>query len=104
MGNRPLDATGFDWDDANVSKIWEKHGVSAAECEEVFFNRPLLSGPDEKHSGREARYYVLGQTDSVRPLFLAFTVRRGLIRVVTARTMSRKEREVFASHEEEEDS
>ena len=103
MGRGPLDATGFEWDDANLSKIWEKHGVSAAECEEVFFNSPLLSGPDERHSGREVRYYVLGQTDSRRQLFIVFTHRRGLIRVVTARDMSRREREVFASHEEEEE-
>jgi uncharacterized DUF497 family protein len=95
MGKGPLDATGFDRDDANLSKIWEKHGVSAAECEEVFFNSPLVSGP--------ARYCVLGQTDSRRLLFIVFTFRSGLIRVVTARDMSRREREVFVSHEEKEE-
>ena len=31
--------TGFDWDEGNLLKNWEKHGVTAAECEEVFFNR-----------------------------------------------------------------
>lgn len=104
MARGPLNATGFEWDDANAAKIWEKHGVSAAECEEVFLNSPILSGPDEQHSGQEARHYVLGQTDTGRLLFIVFTFRRGLIRVVTARDMSRKEREVFASHEEEEGS
>lgn len=103
MGKGPLDATGFDWDDANSSKVWEKHGVSVAECEEVFFNSPLLSGPDKKHSGQEARYYVVGQTDSRRRLFIVFTLRTELIRVVTARDMSRREREVFVSHEEKEE-
>ena len=34
--------TGFDWDENNREKIWEKHQVLAGECEEVFFNLPLL--------------------------------------------------------------
>jgi len=33
--------TGFDWDDGNARKN-DKHGVSAAEAEEVFFRQPLL--------------------------------------------------------------
>lgn len=103
MVKGPLDATGFDWDDGILSKMWEKHGVSAAECEEVFFNSPIVSGPDEKHSGQEIRYCVLGQTDSRRRVFIVFTLRRELIRVVTARDISRREREVFVSHEEKEE-
>ena len=103
MKKGPLDATGFDWDDANLMKNWEKHEVSASECEQVFFNSPLLTGPDEKHSEKEARHYVLGQTDSIRLLFIVFTLRRGLIRVVSARDMSKREREAFESHEEDEE-
>ena len=98
----PLNAEGFDWDDANLLKIWEKHRVSAAECEQVFFNSPLVTGTDEKHSGKENRYFVLGQTDTGRRLFIVFTLRTGLIRVISARDMSRREREVFESHEDEE--
>ena len=33
--------TGFDWDDGNQGKNWEKHGVSDGEAEEIFFNDPL---------------------------------------------------------------
>ncbi len=32
-----LACTGFEWDDGNLLKNWEKHEVSAAECEQVFF-------------------------------------------------------------------
>ncbi len=90
--------TGFDWDEGNLLKNWEKHAVSGSECEQVLFNRPLVAEPDAKHSGGEPRYYVLGQTDSGRPLFLVFTVRSDLIRVISARDMSRKERRKYEKH------
>ena len=90
-----LDWEGFKWDEGNLLKNWEKHGVSASECEQIFFNNPLIAGLDEKHSKRESRYYALGITDAKRRLFVAFTVRKQRIRVVSARDMSRKERKVF---------
>jgi uncharacterized DUF497 family protein len=86
---------GFDWDEGNLVKNWEKHRVSASECEQVLFNSPLVAGLDEKHSNREPRYYALGITDAKRRLFIAFTVRKKLIRVISARDMSQKERKVF---------
>jgi len=89
------DWEGFDWDEGNLFKNWEKHRVSASESEQVFFNHPLVTGPDEKHSGSEMRRYALGMTDAGRRLFLFFTVRRRRIRVICARDMNRKERKVF---------
>ena len=92
-----LESEGFEWDEANLLKNWEKHHVSPAECEQVFFNQPLVTGTDVKHSKREHRYFALGRTDTGRRLFLVFTVRRKLIRVISARDMSRKERGVYES-------
>ena len=86
---------GFDWDDGNADKNRESHNVSPREAEQVFFNRPLIVADDVKHSGTERRYFVLGQTDDNRPLFLAFTLRGDLIRVISARDMSRRERKVY---------
>lgn len=86
---------GFAWDDGNINKNWLKHKVSAAECEQLFFNRPLIIQDDIKHSDVEKRFYALGRTDSRRTLFIAFTVRNNRIRVISAREMSRKEREVY---------
>ena len=68
-----------------------------AECEEVFFNRPLVIADDEKHSAAEERLYALGQTDAARLLFVVFTMRGRLIRVISARNMSRNERKVYQS-------
>ena len=88
--------TGFDWDDGNTRKN-EKHGVSMAEAEQVFFNAPLLVLADSKHSKPEPRFHALGKTQEGRPLHITFTLRhRGeKIRVISARDMHRKERAVY---------
>ena len=90
------DINGFDWDEGNQFKNWIKHQVSASECEEVFFNLPLFLSDDQKHSQDERRYYVLGQTNKNRRLFVSFTIRDTRIRVISVRDMSRKERKIYA--------
>lgn len=91
----PFPCIGFEWDQGNREKNKHTHGVSVGECEEVFFNIPLLLLEDQKHSQTEQRYFVLGTTNNFRHLFIAFTVRRGYIRVISARDMSKKERIVY---------
>ena len=88
---------GFDWDQGNVEKNWLAHEVTPQEAEQAFFNRPLLVADDLKHSRTEKRYFVLGQTDEDRPLFIAFTLRKRRIRVISARDMHRKEKKVYLS-------
>lgn len=87
---------GFEWDSGNERKN-DKHGVSMAEAEQVFFNAPLLLLDDVAHSQSEVRLHALGQTDDGRPLHITFTLRRSgeLIRVISARDMHRKERSVY---------
>jgi uncharacterized DUF497 family protein len=87
----------FQWDAGNAAKIWDRHQVTPAECEELFFNRPLVVGTDEGHSADEERLYALGQSDSARLMFVVFTIRGRLIRVISARDMSRKERRIYRS-------
>lgn len=87
--------TGFDWDEGNVLKNWVKHRVTAAECEQIFFNRPLVVAEDIGHSQAEGRMYALGQTDGGKLLLVVFTFRRNLIRVISARGMSKKERKEY---------
>jgi len=99
MKNTLLNCTGFQWDDGNNTKNGLKHQVTAAECEEIFFNQPLIVGNDNRHSLSEARFYVLGKTEQHRRLFLVCTVRNNLIRVISARDMSKKEREVYYNAE-----
>ncbi len=90
-----LEWKGFDWDAGNLLKNWEKHRVTPFECEQVFLNRPLVIEHDDAHSNREPRWYALGVTDAARQLFVVFTSRDNMIRVISARSMSRKERKIF---------
>ena len=90
-----IEWAGFERDEGNLLKNWEKHGVSPGECEQVFFNRPLIAGHDEKHSQQEKRYFALGQTDSGRHLFVVFTILNNRIRIISARNMNRNERKVY---------
>ena len=85
---------GFEWDEGNRRKNVEKHGVSQAEAEQIFFNDPLLIVGDVGHSAVETRFHALGRTDNGRLLHISFTLRDSgkLIRVISARAMHRKER------------
>jgi hypothetical protein len=90
---------GFQWDKGNILKNWEGHRVSHVECEEVFFNSPLVVKSYPMHSGEEERYYVFGRTDAGRMLFIVFTIRSKKIRVISARDMNKKERKTYEEAE-----
>lgn len=89
---------GFDWDAGNARKSSDKHAVSQAEAEQVFFNEPLLVVADVTHSQTEPRFHALGKTEVGRLLHLTFTLRiaQTLIRVISARPMHKKERMIYA--------
>jgi uncharacterized protein len=91
LGEALQACVGFQWDEGNADKNLEKHGVTDEECEEVFFNEPLVVGEDAAHSPDEPRGYALGQTNAGRKLFVVFTVRSDRIRVISARDMTRRE-------------
>lgn len=78
--------------------------VTPEEAEAIFFQEPLVVRGDVRHSKKEKRYYALGQTDTGRRLFVAFTIRGDLIRVISVRDMNRNEGRVYARYEEESNS
>ncbi|HEX4030593.1 MAG TPA: BrnT family toxin [Terracidiphilus sp.] len=96
----PLAAcVGFDWDEANAAKNWERHRVTPEEAEAVFFHDPFVLRSDPGHSKHEKRYWALGKTGRERRLFVAFTIRKKRIRIISARDMSRREIEEYERHE-----
>ena len=102
MAADPLEhCTGFDWDEDNTHKNWERHRVTPEEAEDVFLHEPLVVQSDVHHSRHEKRYYALGQTGIGRRLFVVFTVRRKLIRVISARDMNRNEAATYQKYEKE---
>ena len=87
---------GFDWDDGNFHKNWDRHDVTYSECEQIFFNLPLLIADDYAHGDDDDdRYLALGRTDMNRRLFLVFEIREKMIRVISARDMTKKERSIY---------
>jgi len=91
------ECVGFDWDKGNIVKNWQRHHVSGAEVESVFFNQPLVQVGRGEDQHQERRYYALGETNTGRKLFVVFTIRKKLIRLISARDISKKERKVYDS-------
>ncbi|PKL44747.1 MAG: hypothetical protein CVV41_05110 [Candidatus Riflebacteria bacterium HGW-Riflebacteria-1] len=85
----------FEWDDGNLQKNIVLHDVSPFECEEIFFNFPVLIKFDQKHSQAEKRYFALGRTDRNRFLFVGVVLRNRKVRVITGRDMNKKEVRIY---------
>lgn len=81
----------FEWDRWNKDKILNKHGVSSKECEEVFESQDLFIQPDILHSEIEDRYMLIGHSNTGQYLFVIFTIRGNIVRVISARRMHKKE-------------
>lgn len=94
------EAVGFDWDSGNVEKDWKKHGVRFTECEEVFYRAPLIAPAPARRGSGEKRFAALGRTALGRLLSIVFTFRGDRVRVISARDMSRKERQEYSQREE----
>jgi uncharacterized DUF497 family protein len=88
---------GFDWDGGNGRKNLDKHGVTQLEAEQVFLDPALLVLTDQAHSDQEERFQAYGETEAGNQLHVSFTLRNegALIRVISARPMSRKERDRY---------
>jgi uncharacterized protein len=95
VARRLLEATDFEWDAGNAPKVVGRHQVTPGECEQAFFQEPFIVSYDAGHSMTEARWRALGQTVAGRTVFLLFTLRGSLIRVLAARDMNRKERRYY---------
>ena len=89
---------GFQWDDGNRNRNLIRHDVQHWECEQVFFNQPLLVLDDFGHSATEKRWAAFGKTDSGRLLVIIFTQRGSLLRVISARGMNHKERAYYEEY------
>jgi len=94
-----FDWSGFQWDEGNRNKNLIKHNVEDLECEQVFFNKPLIVIEDPGHSIVEKRFAAFGQTDAGRLLVVVFTKRGELLRVISARDMNLRERKFYEENQ-----
>lgn len=89
------DVEGFEWDEGNSGKNRSLHRGTDAECEEVFSNAPLVIVRSSVHSDLELRFAARGVTNSGRRLIVIFTTRKALIRVISARDVTRREDRIY---------
>lgn len=90
------DITGFQWDNANSNKNHAKHGIGCPEAESVFLSSALRILEDPKHSTpTESHWHAFGISSHQRPLSITFTLRPPLIRIISARPMSSRERKSY---------
>jgi hypothetical protein len=89
----------FEWDDEKAAKNLVKHGVAFEEAETVF-DAPLAGiAPDPDHSEDEQREIIAGLSAAGRLLLVSFTERRGCIRIISARELTRSERRLYEEEE-----
>jgi uncharacterized DUF497 family protein len=85
----------FEWDPGKAADNLRKHRVSFHEGATVFDDPLSFTYPDPAHSISEDRYLTLGVSSRGRLLVVAYTDRGGRIRIINARTATRKEREFY---------
>lgn len=85
----------FIWDKGNKDKSWLRHKVTNRESEEGFFDKRKRTFKDKLHSKNEERFRIIGKTKKGRLLFVAFTIRRRKIRIISTRDINKKEVKLY---------
>ena len=84
-----------EWDPEKAAANLRKHGVSFEEAATVFGDPLSVTLPDPDHSQQEQRYLLLGRSSSARPLILSHGEEGARVRIISARTMTPKERRTY---------
>ena len=85
----------FEWDPAKARDNETKHNVTFREATEVFADPLSSTALDPDHSREEERFVIFGKTLANRHLVVAFTERGGRLRIISAREMTRRERQAY---------
>jgi uncharacterized DUF497 family protein len=82
----------FEWDDKKAAENLTKHGVSFAEASTVFADPLSRTILDPLHSEEEERLVILGQSGLQHTLVVVHTYRSEVIRIISARPATSRER------------
>jgi uncharacterized DUF497 family protein len=83
----------FEWNPAKATSNLAKHGVGFEDAIEVFDDPDRLERVDPGFRG-ELRFQAIG-TSSGRILFVSYTLRGAVCRIISVRRASRREREAY---------
>jgi hypothetical protein len=85
----------FEWDGNKAVSNLAKHGVLFDEAKTVFDDPLYVDFYDPDHSDDEERYLIVGESNRGRLLIVSYTERKDSIRIISAREVTRSEREAY---------
>jgi uncharacterized DUF497 family protein len=96
-----MDAPTFEWDAAKAAANFRKHGVSFEEAATAFQDPLARIHADPDRSALEPREILIGHSAQGRPLLVAFADRRGRLRLISAREVTRRERRDYEDSQQD---
>jgi uncharacterized DUF497 family protein len=90
-----MEPVGFDWNDRQAATNFAKHGVSFEEAMSVFDDRRGAIRDDPDHSIAEHREVIVGRSNTDRLLLVSFTERGDVIRLISARLATKREKKLY---------
>ncbi|MEO6390465.1 MAG: BrnT family toxin [Pyrinomonadaceae bacterium] len=85
----------FSWDEEKAAANLLKHGISFIEAATVFADPLYVDFYDPDHSFDEHRYIIIGESNQARLLIVSFAERDNKVRLISAREITRGERESY---------
>ncbi len=90
----------FEWEPRKARKNLRRHKVSFEEAVTVLSDPLAFTVPDPDHSVEEERYITIGWSKRRRRLIVAHTERGDRIRIISARELTRGEREAYEENKD----
>ncbi len=88
----------FKWDEARAAANYVKHGVSFEAARDVFEDPFAIEQMDDRANYGEERWTIVGEARG-RLLFVAYTMRGEIIRIISARAAEPFEQRAY--HEQD---
>lgn len=82
----------FRWDPAKQRANRLRHGIDFAEAIDVLMDPLSVTFPDPDHSWEEQRFITIGASSRQRVLVVAHTEAREVVRIISARRATPRER------------
>lgn len=86
----------FEWNEAKAASNLKKHGVTFEEALSCFYDQKQVVFYDPDHSEDEDRELMIAHSERGRVLFVAYTLREDIIRIISVRKATRKEEMMYA--------
>jgi uncharacterized DUF497 family protein len=85
----------FEWDEEKAAANLAKQGVSFEEAQTVFDDPLYVDFYDPDHSSDEHRHIIIGESRQGRLLLVSYTERDNATRLISAREVTKGEREAY---------